>query len=94
MNATRPIWLVNNASSGSNDDAALAALEACCGEHGFHVAHRTVFPDAGPAHARPMLDAAGIDRVAVFAGDGTINAADRRRSPAGAARCWCCPAGR
>jgi diacylglycerol kinase family enzyme len=72
MDGTRAIWLVNNAASGSNDDAALAALEACCGEHGLHVARRTVFPDEdlpGPA----ALDAAGIGLVAVFAGDGTIN---------------------
>ena len=72
MNATTPVWLVTNASSGSNDDAALAALEQCCGKAGFHVAHRTVFPDQDlPTSA--LLDAAGIERVAVFAGDGTIN---------------------
>lgn len=72
MEAERPIWLVNNASSGSNDDEALAALEQCCGRHGFHVAHRTVFP-AQDLPTPAILDAAGIDRVAVFAGDGTIN---------------------
>lgn len=73
MNAPRPLWLVNNASSGSNDDAALAALETACGEHGFRVAHRTVFPEQDlPTPA--ILAAAGIDRLAVFAGDGTINA--------------------
>ena len=72
MNKRYPVWLVTNASSGGNDDTALAALEACCGEHGFHIAHRTVFPDQDlPTPA--MLDVAGIDRVAVFAGDGTIN---------------------
>lgn len=67
------IWLVSNDSSGSNDDEALAALEACCGAHGFRVTQRTVFPK----HDLPtpaMLDAAGIARVAVFAGDGTVNA--------------------
>jgi diacylglycerol kinase family enzyme len=72
MNRPRPIWLVNNPSSGSNDDAALQALEACCGEHGFRVAHRTAFP-AQDLPSPAMLDAGGIDRVAVFAGDGTIN---------------------
>ena len=74
MNASRPIWLVNNASSGSNDDAALAALETACGEHGFRVAHRTVFPEQD-LPTPEILDAAGIDRIAVFAGDGTINPA-------------------
>lgn len=73
MSATYPIWLVNNASSGNNDDVALAALEAALCQHGFRVAHRTVFPEQGLPTAA-MLDAAGIDRIAVFAGDGTINA--------------------
>ena len=68
----RRLWLVNNTSSGSNDDAALAALEKCCGEHGFRIAHRTVFP-AQELPAPAMLDAAGIDTVVVFAGDGTVN---------------------
>jgi hypothetical protein len=69
----RPIWLVTNASSGSNADAALEALERCCGEHGLPIAHRSSLPDDElPTPA--ALDAAGIDRVAVFAGDGTINA--------------------
>jgi len=72
METERPIWLVNNASSGSNDDDALAALEQCCGKHGFHVAHRTAFP-AQDLPTPAILDAAGVDRVAVFAGDGTIN---------------------
>lgn len=68
----KAIWLVSNDSSGSNDDKALAALEQCCGSNGFRVAQRTVFPK----HDLPtpaMLDAAGIDRVVVFAGDGTVN---------------------
>jgi len=68
----RAIWLVNNVSSGSNDDAALTALDACFAEHGLRIAHRTVFP-AQDLPAPAMLDAAGIDFVAVFAGDGTIN---------------------
>lgn len=73
MNDTaRRIWLVNNASSGSNDDTALAALEECCGENGLKVAHRTVFP-AQELPTPGLLEAAEIDCVAVFAGDGTIN---------------------
>jgi diacylglycerol kinase family enzyme len=68
----REIWLVNNASSGSNDDDALAGLETCCAEHGLRVAGHTVFP-AQDLPTPGVLDAAGIDLVAVFAGDGTIN---------------------
>ena len=73
MNAPRPIWLITNGASGSNDEAALAALEQCCSSNGLRVAYQSDFP----THALPtpaMLDAGGIDRVAVFAGDGTINA--------------------
>lgn len=66
------IWLVNNASSGSNDDEALAALDECCGANGFSIAHRTVFP-AQELPTPAVLDAAKVDCVAVFAGDGTIN---------------------
>ena len=72
MSDPYPIWLVNNAASGSNNEAALAALEQCCGEHGFRVAHRTTFP-AQDLPTPAMLDAGGIERVAVFTGDGTIN---------------------
>jgi hypothetical protein len=72
MDGAREIWLVNNAASGSNDDAALAALEACCSEHGWQVARRTVFPEQD-LPTPTELDAAGIECVVVFAGDGTIN---------------------
>jgi len=72
MDGERRIWLVNNSFSGSNNEEALKALEACCGDHGFRVAHRSVFP-AQELPTPALLDAAGIDCVVVFAGDGTIN---------------------
>jgi hypothetical protein len=72
MDGERAVWLINNASSGSNDDTALAALEQCCGAHGFRLSQRSVFPNEDlPTPA--MLDAARIDLVVVFAGDGTVN---------------------
>ena len=74
MAEPRALWLVNNASSGSNDDDALDALHQCCGDHGVRVAQRTTFP-AEDLPTPAMLDAAEIGLVAVFAGDGTINAA-------------------
>ena len=74
MRQERAIWLVANEASGSNSRDALDALEDCCGRTGFRVAHRTYFPqDELPSPE--VLDAAGIDTVAIFAGDGTINAA-------------------
>jgi len=73
MNARRSLWLVTNPASGSNNEAALDALERCCGEHGFHVVQRSAFPDEDlPTPA--ALDQANVDHVAVFTGDGTINA--------------------
>ncbi|MEO6040710.1 MAG: diacylglycerol kinase family protein [Croceibacterium sp.] len=73
MDGARSIWLVNNAASGSNDGKALEELDQCLGSHGFRIAHRTVFPEQDlPTPA--ILDAAVIECLAVFAGDGTVNA--------------------
>ncbi len=74
MTDTRRIWLINNAASGSNDAVQLAECERLLGEHGFAIAQRTSFPDQElPSPA--LLDAAGIELAAIYAGDGTVNAA-------------------
>ena len=76
MGEARPIWFINNAASGSNDEAALAACIDGCETGGLSCAHRTVFPEEDlPTPA--ILDAAGIDLAVIYAGDGTINAALR-----------------
>lgn len=72
MDGKRNIWLVRNEASGSNDEDALAALEGCCADAGFNIARQTCFPDE-PLPEPDDLDAAGIDLVAVFTGDGTAN---------------------
>jgi hypothetical protein len=73
MTGTRRIWLVVNEASGSNDSDAHDRLERTCSDAGFVVERVIAFPEqALPAPA--ALDAAGIDLVAVFAGDGTVNA--------------------
>ncbi len=67
------MWLVVNARSGSNGPGALAALQTACEAAGLRIARRIDFPDDTlPTPAD--LDAAGINRVAVFTGDGTVNA--------------------
>ena len=72
MDGKRDIWLVRNEASGSNDEAALAALEQCCAEAGFRVLRQICFPqDELPTAAE--LDRADIALVAVFSGDGTAN---------------------
>lgn len=73
MGTPNRIWLVANASSGSNDEEALSLLEQTCGEAGCHVAHRTHFPRY-ELPSIEMLEAADVTTVAIFAGDGTLNA--------------------
>ena len=72
MGTPTRIWLIDNLASGSNNEEALRLLEETCGEAGFHVAHRTLFPRYD-LPTQQMLDLAGVTVVAVFAGDGTIN---------------------
>lgn len=66
-------WLVTNAASGSNAAEAVEALETCCGENRLVLAHRSRFPEEDLPDPE-TLDAAGVGLVAVFAGDGTVNA--------------------
>ncbi len=74
MGNERRIWLITNKASGSNGEQALADCEVSCAACNFPIAHRTSFPDQElPTPA--MLDAAGIELVAIYAGDGTVNAA-------------------
>ena len=68
------IWLVYNRSSGSNDDAALAELEAALGDAGFVIAQRSCFPDEAAPDAAE-LERQSIDLACIFAGDGTIHTA-------------------
>lgn len=68
-----PIWLVVNAASGSNSEAAREALLAELEKNSFEVRRTIEFPD--DSLPRPAdLDAEGIDLLAVFTGDGTVNA--------------------
>lgn len=67
------MWLVTNAASGRNTRAALAELDAHCRDAGLRIAQHSRFPDRD-LPLPEVLDAADIDLVAIFAGDGTINA--------------------
>lgn len=73
MTRLRKTWLVINPASGSYDDNAFGALCRCL--HGNDIVPDKVirFPeDALPDAAD--LDAAGIETVTIYTGDGTINA--------------------
>jgi hypothetical protein len=69
----RTIWLTANAASGSNSEDALAELETAFGDAGCAIGRKLVFLEHGAPRAEE-LRAAGVDIVAVFTGDGTINA--------------------
>ena len=74
MATEETIWLLCNAESGSNSDAALQTLETYCCDHGFNISRRICFPDQALPTASE-LEEAGINRLAIFTGDGTLNAA-------------------
>ncbi|MBB5731986.1 hypothetical protein FHS61_000990 [Altererythrobacter atlanticus] len=73
MKQKRAIWLVCNPASGSNDDRHLQSVVRSFADAGFDLSRIIRFPEESVPDAA-ALDQAGIDLVAVFAGDGTINA--------------------
>jgi hypothetical protein len=67
------LWLVTNAASGSNTGTSLGALREACADAGLKVVRATCFPDENLP--RPdELEVAEVELVAVYAGDGTVNA--------------------
>ncbi|AKM11226.1 diacylglycerol/lipid kinase family protein [Croceicoccus naphthovorans] len=66
-------WLIVNPDSGSYDEKAFDALTQCCGDNDLTLDRVIQFPkDDLPTAAE--LDAAGIEMVTIYTGDGTINA--------------------
>ena len=74
MTDGKRLWLITNADSGSNAQTAVQALEECLTENGLQICYRTRFPEE-ELPSPDMLDAAQVEIVAIFAGDGTLNAA-------------------
>jgi len=73
MTVSNTLWLVTNQASGSNTGNSLDELRAACSDAGLTVLRTTCFPDEElPTPAQ--LSAAGVGLVAVYTGDGTINA--------------------
>lgn len=68
-----PLWLLTNAASGSNNDAAVDDLAASLAAAGCPPMRQISFPDED-LPTREELEAAGVATLAVFTGDGTINA--------------------
>ncbi|MFM2372450.1 MAG: hypothetical protein RIS85_2172 [Pseudomonadota bacterium] len=69
-----PLWLVVNAASGSNSDAAVDGVIAALHDAGLGPARTVRFPDED-LPTRETLEQAGVATLAVFTGDGTINTA-------------------
>lgn len=70
----KAIWLAVNARSGSNSAAALDALRQSLESAGYSISREICFPDDS-LPTPEELDRAGIETLAVFTGDGTLNAA-------------------
>ena len=66
-------WLVVNARSGSNSEAAREHLEDALSRHDYAVAETIEFPDR-TLPTREELDRNRVRRLVVFTGDGTLNA--------------------
>ena len=72
LTPARPLWLVTNPASGSNSDAAIREVVAALDAAGARPVQ--VRDIAAGLPDRTELDAGRIGVVAVFTGDGTINA--------------------
>jgi hypothetical protein len=69
-----PLWLVTNAASGSNNNAAVESLSTSLGALGCTPDRIVHFPD-DDLPTGTALAAAGVKTLAIFTGDGTINSA-------------------
>ena len=66
------IWLVTNSASGSYSQQAVDDLETRFAEVGLTLDHIVTIPDEEPPE-RAALEAAGVDMLVIFTGDGTVN---------------------
>jgi hypothetical protein len=66
-------WLVVNARSGSNSEAALMELEQGLAERELSPARKLVFPE-DELPTPESLNEAGVGRLIVYTGDGSLNA--------------------
>ena len=66
------IWLVTNSASGSYSEQAVAELTGRFDAAGHKVDHILTIP-AEDRPDRSTLEAAGVDLLAIYTGDGTIN---------------------
>ena len=73
MDPAQTIWLTVNSASGSYSEAGVAELAAAFAGAGRRVARTLSIPE-DEAPSRAALEAAGVDTLAIYTGDGTANA--------------------
>jgi hypothetical protein len=72
MTEPRSAWLVINSASGSYSEEAVRQVVAEMQAHGLAPEKIVAIP-GDPPPDRTALEAAGVDLLAIFAGDGTVN---------------------
>jgi hypothetical protein len=73
---SRCLWLIVNSASGSYDPDFAEDVRGIAEAHGAVLERVIAIPD-DEVPDRAELDAAGVDMLAIFTGDGTINSAVR-----------------
>lgn len=73
----RKLWFVTNVMSGSYDERQCEHIVSAFERAGWQVAHVVRFPEEDLPD-RAMLEREGVDTLAIFTGDGTINSLLRR----------------
>lgn len=71
--STESLWLVLNPSSGSNDRATVETLREKLRSTGYSIQRESCFPEE-PLPSVAEMDQSRIELVAIFTGDGSINA--------------------
>ena len=66
------IWLVTNSTSGSYSEQAVANLVGQFAGVGLALDHVLTIPDENRPD-RSTLETAGVDLLAIYTGDGTVN---------------------
>lgn len=72
MSEYEKIWLATNSASGSYSEEAVDGLVASFAAAGLAIDHVVTIPDE-PQPDRASLEAAGVDLLAIYTGDGTVN---------------------
>lgn len=74
MDVNTRCWLLVNPASGSNESSSAETLCAALGQRGWQVDRVVAFPD-DPLPDLATLEAAGIDLLVIYTGDGTMSGA-------------------